>query len=233
MATVALTACEHPADYEGALRHAGVTPVVVGSGAAAEVLNGCQGLLLSGGGDVDPALYGEVPHPMTALAAPGRDAFEMALVHEATRRDLPVFAICRGAQILNVARGGTLWQDIVEMVAHSLPHHPHRLYPDPRSLQPDFLAHSMRIATGSLLAELLQTRGVEVNSRHHQSVKVVGSGLVISAWAADRVVEAIEDPTMRFCLGVQWHPENFWKTGEFRPLFDGFARAVRAARPPA
>ncbi len=226
MLRVALTACETLPDYEMSIRRGGAEPLVVSAGDPAAILRECHGLVLSGGGDVDPTLYGEAPHPSYQPADAGRDAFEQALIREATRRDRPILAICRGLQILNVTRGGSLWQDVETMIPHSLPHRPHARYPDPRSTRPDAIAHSLQIATGSALAELLGTRGAEVNSRHHQSVKVVGTGLVVSAWSADRVVEAVEDPTMRFCLGVQWHPENFWRTGEFRTLFDGFVRAV-------
>jgi len=228
MLRVALTACESLPDYEMSIRRGGAEPVVVAAGDPAMILRECHGLVLSGGDDVDPGLYGEAPHESSRPADPARDTFEQALVREATRRNRPLFAICRGLQILNVTRGGSLWQDIATMIPHALPHRPHDRYPDARSLKSDAIAHSLQIATGSLLAELLGTRGTEVNSRHHQSIKVVGAGLVVSAWSADRVVEAVEDPAMRFCLGVQWHPENFWRTGEFRTLFDGFVRAVDA-----
>ena len=184
-----------------------------------------DGLLLSGGEDIAPARYGEVPHPSVVDVDPGRDEFEIALVGEARRRNVPIFAICRGIQVLNVACGGTLVQDISSEVAGALEHRwtvpPHKPYD---------LAHEVWIDKDTLLARLLRERlsdtdACEANSRHHQAVKKLAEGFRVSATAPDGVIEAIEDPSARFCLGVQWHPENFWRTGEFRPLFEGFLEA--------
>jgi putative glutamine amidotransferase len=191
-------------------------------------LDGIEGLLLTGGDDVMPNRYGEHPHPATVPAEPGRDEFEIALVNSARARQLPILAICRGIQVLNVACGGTLVQDIPTQVAGALAH---ALTVPPN--QAYSLAHEIWIEKDSLLSRLMRERlndadTCDVNSRHHQAVKNVAAGFKISATAPDGVVEAIEDPAARFCLGVQWHPENFWRTGEFRPLFEGFLNSTRA-----
>jgi putative glutamine amidotransferase len=138
-----------------------------------------------------------------------------------------VFAICRGVQLLNVAHGGTLIQDIPSQLTGALEH---RLAVPPH--QSFDLAHEIWIEQDSRLAKVLRERldggdSLEVNSRHHQALKALGEGLVTTATAPDGVIEAVEDPNRRFWLGVQWHPENFWRTGEFRALFEGFVKAVR------
>jgi putative glutamine amidotransferase len=159
-------------------------------------------------------------------AEPGRDEFELGLVAFARERNLPLFAICRGVQVLNVAYGGTLVQDIASQVPGALPH-----MLDVPPHQPYSLAHEVWLDKDTLLAKLMRERlsdadACEVNSRHHQAVKQVAPGLIVSATAPDGVIESLEDPSARFCLGVQWHPENFWRTGEFRPLFEGFLEAT-------
>jgi putative glutamine amidotransferase len=182
-----------------------------------------QALLLTGGGDVSPALYGEAPHETYQASEPGRDDYEIALVTAAMAAGLPIFAICRGMQLLNVALGGTLIQDIPTMVngaaAHSVP--------EPRFA----IAHEVWIAKGSrlatLMAEKLDGDTCQVNSRHHQAVKTVARGWEVTATAPDGVIEAMEFPGDQFRLAVQWHPENFWRTGEFRPLFEAFVDAAR------
>ncbi len=138
--------------------------------------------------------------------------------------DFPLLAICRGAQVLNVAAGGTLVQDIPTAVSTDLPHS----LREPR----DTIAHEIRIASDSRLHEALgpavdPSCACRVNSRHHQSVGRLGQHLVASATAPDGVIEGIEAPGASFCVGVQWHPENFWRTGEFKPLFDAFVAAAR------
>ena len=138
--------------------------------------------------------------------------------------DLPLFAICRGIQVLNVARGGTLVQDIPDEVGTTVNH---------RVREPQHsIAHDVWIESGSLLERLMGERfeageACPVNSRHHQALKASAKGSSSTATAPDGVIEAIEDPTRRFCLGVQWHPENFYRTGEFRALFEGFVQASK------
>jgi putative glutamine amidotransferase len=227
MPLIGVTACRKIEDYRQAVLHVGGEVRIVDlSMAAGEVLDAIDGLLLTGGEDVAPALYGEAPHPTVVDVDPARDEFEIALVGEARRRNLPIFAICRGIQVLNVACGGTLVQDITSEVPGALEHRwtvpPHKPYD---------LAHEVWVDKDTLLARLMRERlsdtdACEANSRHHQAVKAVADGFRVSATAPDGVIEAIEDPSARFCLGVQWHPENFWRTGEFRPLFEGFLEAA-------
>ena len=192
-------------------------------------LDGCDGVLLTGGADVDPAEYGEPDrHPSVELE-PARDRYELALAREALKRDLPLLAICRGAQVLNVAAGGTLIQDLPSTEPSALGH------TETAGQPKDAIAHDIRVAPDTCLS-LLLTGGstgaatLEVNSRHHQSVKDAAPGFVVSATAPDGVVEAIEKPDARFCLGVQWHPENFWQTGRFGSLFEGLVRAAKGPR---
>jgi putative glutamine amidotransferase len=189
-----------------------------------KVLEEIDGLLLTGGGDIDPVLYGDERHPTVEDAEPGRDEFEIDLARRAMAADVPLLAICRGAQVLNVAAGGTLVQDIPSAVESDLSHS----IVEPKSAE----AHAVRVSPGSRLERALggavdAGRMCRVNSRHHQSVGRIGSGLVTSATAPDGIVEAIEKADSEFCVGVQWHPENFWRTGEFSPLFDSFVSAAR------
>jgi putative glutamine amidotransferase len=221
---IGISHCAHLADYVEAVRRAGGDPHVLepGPAAPARALEMIDGLLLTGGADVDPALYGEARHPSVAAAEPGRDAFELALVRLAVDRDLPVLAICRGVQVLNVALGGSLVQDVPSQtpgaVAHSV------------TDTPITWAHEVWVSKGSRLWQAMQERlnedaECQVNSRHHQAVARVAEGFEVSATAPDGLTEAIERPASRFCVGVQWHPENFWRTGEFRCLFEAFVAA--------
>jgi putative glutamine amidotransferase len=229
MAIIAIARCARLPDYEESIRRAGGEPWIVESGANApdEVMRRAAGILLAGGGDVHPSHFGEAPHPTFDAAESGRDQYEMELIRLAIERDLPLLAICRGIQVLNVARGGTLVQDIPSELSGTLEHTlavpPHNAFD---------LAHEVWIEKDSLLSRLASDSQksrdtVDVNSRHHQSVRELGEGLVTTATAPDGVIEAIEDPSRRFCLGVQWHPENFYRTGEFRSLFEGFVEAAR------
>ena len=226
MPRIAIAPCSKPHDYEESVRRAGGEPTVLdyASHPVSEVVRQFDGVLLAGGGDVLPSIYGETAH--TAFSAPeaGRDEYEIELVRLALEADVPLFAICRGIQVLNVALGGTLVQDIPTEVASALPH---------EVREPRFaIAHDIWMTAGSLLERLMRERITEgdevpVNSRHHQAIKQLGTGLVVSGTAPDGVIEAAEDPTRRFCLGVQWHPENFYRTGEFSPLFEGFVKAAK------
>ena len=227
MTVIGITACRKLEDYRQSVLHVGGEPRVLEVSMKVEqALAGIGGLMLTGGGDVAPSRYGEVAHSSIEEAEPGRDEFEIALVTAARARNLPIFAICRGVQVMNVACGGTLVQDIPSQVAGALPHS----FPVPAH-QAYELAHEIWIEKESLLARLMRERivddGCEVNSRHHQAVKQTAAGFVVSATAPDGVIEAIEDPAARFCLGVQWHPENFFRTGEFRALFEGFLEAAQ------
>jgi putative glutamine amidotransferase len=226
MPVIGVTACRKIEDYRQSVFHVGgEVQVLDPSVRVSEILGGIDGLLLTGGEDVHPSRYGETPHPSVVDIDPARDEFEIALIGEARSRKLPIFAICRGIQVLNVACGGTLVQDIPSQVTGALEH---RLTVPPH--KPYDLAHEVWLDKDTLLARLMRERlsdadSCETNSRHHQAVKDLAAGFQVSATAPDGVIEAIEDPAMRFCLGVQWHPENFWRTGEFRPLFEGFLEA--------
>jgi putative glutamine amidotransferase len=224
MPKILITPCTALHDYEESVRRAGgdVQVLDVAGDDPAEVLASAGGLLLTGGGDVQPSLYGEAAHPTYSAAEPGRDEFELELVRRALDANLPIFAICRGLQILTVAGGGTLVQDIPS----ELPGATHHDVRDSRMT----IAHEVWMASDTLLERLMRARietgdVFDVNSRHHQAPKTVGAGVVVSATAPDGIIEAIELPAQRFCLGVQWHPENFYRTGEFRELFEGFIQA--------
>ncbi len=209
-------------DYVRAVEAAGGLPVALAPGTpqdAADLLQHVQALVLSGGDDVDPAHYGEEPHETVTRVTPERDAFELALCREALRLDRPTLAICRGQQVLNVATGGTLIQDIPSTVSGAADHDPERERWE--------LTHEVRLLPGSRLRQILGEDRVAVNSFHHQAVKDLGRGLRASAWSVeDGVIEGIEAEGCRFVLGVQWHPESFW---ERRPGFQSLFEALVGA----
>jgi putative glutamine amidotransferase len=222
---IGVSHCSKLADYLSSVEQAGgEARVLQFDEDPGDVVREVDGVLLTGGGDIDPALYGEGRHASVEDAERGRDRFEIELAERAMEADLPLLAICRGAQVLNVAAGGTLVQDIPTAVGSELTH----------SVQtPDEIAHAVDVADGSRLEQVLgraldASRLCRVNSRHHQSVGRVGASLVASARSEDGVVEAVERPDAAFCLGVQWHPENFWRTGEFKGLFESFVEAAHA-----
>jgi gamma-glutamyl-gamma-aminobutyrate hydrolase PuuD len=224
MPIIAIAPCAKQHDYEESIRRAGgdVKILSYATDPPADVVASVDGILLAGGGDVLPSLYGEARHAAFDAAEPGRDDYELDLARRAADANLPLLAICRGIQVLNVARGGTLVQHIPEALRDGVNH---------TLREPSFaIAHDIWISEGSRLEDLMRERltgdTLPVNSRHHQAVKDVGRGLVVTATAPDGVIEAVEDPEQRFCLGVQWHPENFYRTGEFRELFEGFVAAA-------
>ena len=216
---IGVTPCSRVDDYVESVKRAGGEPVVLSNDDDPnEVLDRVDGILLTGGLDVDPALYDQAPHPTTETA-PERDRFEIPLSREAVERDVPLFAICRGVQVLNVAEGGTLVQDIPSAIASDLQHS----IDQPK----DRIAHDVTVTPGTRLAAALdETSTCAVNSRHHQAVGTVAPSFVVSAVSPDGIVEAIERPASQFCVGVQWHPENFWRTGEFGGLFSDFVAAA-------
>ena len=189
--------------YREALAAAGMEPVE-----NVTTLAGLDGLVLTGGADVDPAFYGAARHPQTGEPDHDRDSLDSALLREALDRDLPVLAICRGLQLLNAALGGTLLQHIEG----------HR-YPGQQEV------HSITIESQSRLKSILEADDYVVNSRHHQSVDQVASGLVVVARAPDQVIEALELPGKLFVLAVQWHPEDR-PTGPDAKLFEAFRTAT-------
>jgi putative glutamine amidotransferase len=216
-------------DYVESIRRAGGEPVEVVPGAETpeQILARVDGLMLTGGGDVDPALYGDVANTTFQAAEEGRDAFEIALSRAAVAGGIPFLAICRGMQVLNVAMGGTLVQDIPSEVTGALEHS----VPEPRFA----IAHEVWVSKDSKLSTLLADHMEDgetchVNSRHHQAVKQVAKGFDVTATSPDGVIEAMEKPDAPFCVAVQWHPENFWRTGEFRELFQGLVQAASARK---
>jgi putative glutamine amidotransferase len=212
-------------DYVRSVEQSGSVPVVLPAVSPDDVpalLDRLDGVLLSGGVDVDPALYGQEPHPRLGRVNRRRDLFELALVREAVRRDVPILAICRGHQVLNVATGGTLVQDIASLVEGHADHDGR----GPRWRR----AHPVEVTAPSRLREILGPDAVAVNSIHHQAVDRVGEDLVVTARCpADGVVEGLERPSSRFVVAVQWHPESFWNRADsFQRLFDAHAEACRS-----
>jgi len=202
--------------YAKALENAGLQPILEEARAGLKI-GQCRGLLLTGGTDVDPSLYGESAAPETDVPDKERDAVEGALIDEALARDVPVLAICRGMQILNVHLGGSLIQHLPTAERHV------RRTPD-RGLP----AHSVVIEPGTMLASIAHKESWEVNSRHHQAVARLGKGLRICAKdAEDGTIEGIELPGRRYVLAVQWHPENQQANdSEQHKLFTSFAQVL-------
>lgn len=183
-----------------------------------EYLSVIDGLLITGGGhDVDPYLYGSTYAHPTVNPDTRRTLFEKAMIEQALQKNLPVLGICGGQQILNVTLGGTLFQHIPDEIPHALEHkQPHT---------PNQGSHPIKIEKGTLLYQLLGTEDFFVNSFHHQAVKDPGPGVVINARTPDGIIEGIEDPRYKFCLGLQWHPE-FITTPLERALFNNFIQAA-------
>ena len=203
--------------YEAAVRLAGMEPFLSPPDDALS-LTGFSGLLLTGGDDVNPEYYGEKPIAETEPPDTHRDAFELRLISEALERDLPIFGICRGLQILNVQHGGSLIQHISSVERHRR-RTPNRALP----------AHSVAIRQRTLLADIAGLETWQVNSRHHQAVAKLGKGLLISATDSEdnAIVEALERPDKRFVLAVQWHPEDQALSGpEQLRLFQRFAEVL-------
>jgi putative glutamine amidotransferase len=204
--------------YLDAVAQAGGLPVVVPPLPEASVgpfLDRVSGLCLSGGPDLDPAAYGATPHPRLGPTEPRFDAFELALARAADERGLPVLAICRGAQVVNVARGGALHQHLPDVVGGAVQHRQTAAAREP--------THPVTIAPRSRLATMLGRGRIEVNSFHHQAASRIGDGLVPTAWAPDGTVEAFEAAGERFLVGVQWHAECMTAHGA---LFAAFVAAA-------
>ena len=209
--------------YTDALEACGLVPVILpltaNPEAARRALDCCDGLLITGGQDVDPACYGEAVLPQCGALAPIRDALETTLVREAAARDLPTFGICRGAQIMNAALGGTLWQDLPTQAPSDIVHRQERPYDRP--------VHPVTVAEGTLLADILGPGVHPVNSLHHQAICRVAEPLEIAAAAPDGLTEAVFLPGKQFFLGVQWHPEFLFDAdADSRRLFEAFAAAL-------
>ena len=192
-----------PAGYVGGVQGAGGVAFLLPPDHAAiadpdPVLDLLDGLILAGGVDVGPDAYGADPHPETDEANEERDAFELALAARALERDIPLLGICRGMQVLNVAAGGTLHQHLPELVGHEAHRHTPGVFND----------HDVRLEEGSLAARAAGEHLHATKSHHHQGVDALGQGFVVTGWSTlDELPEAIEDPSRRYALGVQWHPE--------------------------
>lgn len=205
--------------YLKAIEAAGGLPVVVPpleEEAIEPILDRFDGFCLSGGPDLDPDTYGARPHPQLGPIEPALDRFELAIARRADAREMPLLAICRGMQALNVVRGGTLvqhWPDVEGALVH-------------RQSEPgDQATHDIRIESGSRVRLVLGDDELAVNSFHHQAIEDLGSGLRAVAWAPDGAIEAVEDPSRPFLIGVQWHAETLAHRPEEAELFEQFIDA--------
>lgn len=211
-----------PQSYVTAVAAAGGLPVLLPAlpGLIEEVLPRLDGLLIAGGPDVDPARYGAEPGPNTQPPSRVRDAAESQLLAGAITDGLPVLGICRGMQVLNVLRGGSLVQHLPDLVGTDL-HCP---------VLGEYGRHSVRVAPGSRLAALIDGGGeprpeIDVPTYHHQGIDRLGADLVATGWSTDGLIEAVEDPALPFCVAVQWHPE----AGDDPALFDALVTAARSS----
>jgi putative glutamine amidotransferase len=182
-----------------------------------------DGVFLTGGVDVDPASYGEPRHQLCDRTDPARDATELALIRWAVADGKPVLGVCRGVQALNVACGGSLYQDVATQRPHAIKHD---YFPAADRYPRDYLAHPVRVEPGSRLAAVLGTEQVQVNSMHHQGIKALAAGLRATAHAPDGLIEGVEKPGAGFVVGVQWHPEELAERhAPHRRLFAAFVDA--------
>jgi putative glutamine amidotransferase len=210
--------------YAEALRRAGAIPVIIAPQPenAAEVVDTLDGILLAGGPDCDPAAYNAERHEkVTEVMDPRRQSNDLALARAARQRGIPTLGICLGMQMMNVAAGGTLVQDIGSEVDTEIRH---------ESIPEDRARHDVLVEQGTQLASILPAVEFNVNSSHHQAVKDLGEGLRITAHAPDGVVEGLEDPRLPFYVGVQWHPEDMTGETSAGTLFDAFIEAAREYR---
>ena len=213
-------------DYVEGVSEAGGLPVVIPPSltlrAAEALLDGLDGLLLSGGPDLDPAYYGEGPVPELGTTIPEWDALEMGLLGLALERGMPIFGICRGMQILNVSLGGTLYQDLPSQVGASVINHSQKT---PKRQ----VAHEVEVLDDSCLVKITDRQTIEVNSYHHQGIKRLAGALTVAARSADGVIEAVESRNFsdRWLVGVQWHPEGLLDSGSgHRNLFEAHVCAA-------
>jgi putative glutamine amidotransferase len=214
--------------YVQAILRAGGSPILLPVGLDGERLEQVRalldGVLLTGGDDIDPMIFNGEPHPRVAGVDPGRDNLELSLASWAVQSGVPFLGICRGCQVVNVALGGSLYTDIPDQVPAAERHH--HLKGEPRSR----LAHQVQVEPGSCLAGILGQTSLPANSSHHQSAKDVPAGLCISARAPDGVIEALELPEHPFGLSVQWHPEWLPDAPAHQAIFTAFIRAAGKGR---
>lgn len=213
--------------YIDAIIKAGGQPVIIPVGLALEHLSGfldrLDGVVLSGGGDIDPQRFDGLPHPKVYGISPERDSLEITLVNDALTLDKPLLAICRGIQVLNVALGGRLHTHIEDQVEGC---QKHDWFPGfPR----DKIAHTVSLVCGSKLAQIYGADEIQVNSLHHQGISQLGEGLKPTGFAPDGLVEGLEVSKARFALGVQWHPECLPDDPDSQALFKAFIQACLSA----
>ena len=206
--------------YVESLRRAGAVPVVIPPQPenAADIVEGLDGILLAGGDDCDPSVYGEQPHPTVEPMDPRRQTNDLTLARIARDRGIPTLGICLGFQVMNVAAGGTLIQDIDSEMRTDIEH---------ASEPSDRHRHDVLIQDGTRLAGILGAQELEVNSSHHQAIRHVGDGLRVTASAPDGIIEGLEDPPHPFYVGVQWHPEDMRGEPSASSLFGAFVDAAR------
>jgi putative glutamine amidotransferase len=217
--------------YIEALRATGAAPILLpllthDPDAMRDIFDRLDGVFLTGGVDVDPSRYGENKHPLCGTTDPDRDAIELMLLKHAMDHHLPVLAVCRGIQILNVACGGTLYQDVSAQVPAAMKHD---YFPTPANPSRTYLAHDITVTPGSLLADILGETVVSVNSMHHQAIKDLAAGLKPTAFAPDGIIEAVEGTNGQYLIAVQWHPEELADSQPgMRRLFSSFVEAAAA-----
>jgi putative glutamine amidotransferase len=206
------------------LSTAGAVPLLIPLGLTEAQLEALalrlDGILFSGGGDVQPQRYGSRAHPLVQNIDEDRDRLEIFLIKLAVRERIPFFGICRGLQVINVALGGTLYEDLADQRPNTLRHDYDTEYPR------DYLAHAVSIQAGSRLAGILGAPAIEVNSLHHQGIRALAASLSACAWSPDGLVEAVELPDHPFGLAVQWHPECLQAYALMRRLFGAFISAA-------
>lgn len=212
--------------YSEAVAAAGGAPVHISLIPYAEyidaVVDGVDAILLPGSdSDVDPLRYGQQPHPALGSVHTIKDETDLLVINAAERKQIPLLAICFGMQVLNVSRGGTLIQDIRSQLPEAIKHE--------QGAPRDRPSHSVKVAAGSKLNEIIKTEDLAVNSHHHQAIETLGADLVATAWSSDGVIEAFEDPRPdSFVIGVQWHPEMGWQNDLFsQRLFNSFVAHAR------
>lgn len=206
--------------YIESLRRAGAVPVVIPPQPenAAAIGEGLDGILLAGGDDCDPTVYGEQPHPTVEAMDSRRQSNDLALARVARERGIPTLGICLGVQVMNVAAGGTLIQDIDSELRTDIEH---------ASEPSDRHRHDVLVEQGTRLAGILGEQDLNVNSSHHQAIRRVGEGLRVTAHAPDGIIEGLEDPSHPFYVGVQWHPEDMPGERSANTLFGAFVDAAR------
>ena len=213
-----------PKFYVSAILESGGTPLLLPDFKASEhiehLINLIDGLLLAGGGDIHPKFYNEAPQAKLKRVNPSRDEYEFELLRKFAKTGKPILGICRGIQVINVAFGGNLYQDIENLT--KIKHWQEEPDNSP--------SHDILIKENTLLHQILGTTHLKVNSFHHQAIKNIAHGFLVSAYAPDNIVEAIEYPDHKFFLGIQCHPECMHRQGNFRKIFDRFVEACRCCK---